>query len=198
MDPQQQNQYAFITEPTKVPKKSLFPSGGSSKERMLIVAGISLVVLLIGFGVYAVLGSVGSAQKQEWLKAAQQHEELIRISELGSKKAQNRETKNLAITTTLSLTSSQTSINSIAKTNGVKVDNKSLASGKNAETDAELKTAEQTNQFDKVFADILKKELTDYQKRLKKLYDEAGNKKTKDNLSGIYNNAEILATEANR
>lgn len=198
MENPQANQYAFITDPKKLPKKSLLPGGNSQKSRLFMVLGGVFGLIILAMIVMAVIGSIGSDEKQSWLKLAQEQQELIRVSELGSQKAQVRETKNLAITTKLSLTSSQSTINSLAKKNGAQVDSKSLALGKDTKVDAQLKTAEQTNQFDKVFAEVLKTKLTVYQSDMKKLYEGTTSKKTKASLSSAYTSAGILAAEANK
>ena len=193
-----QPDYSFITNPAKPAKKSLLPTGGSQKSRLVIVLGGLFGLIILAVIVMAVISSIGSGEKQQWLKLAQEQQELIRISEIGSQKAQNRDTKNLAITTKLSLTSSQSTINSLAKKNGAQVDSKSLALGRDSKTDAILKTAEQTNQFDKVFAEVLKTKLTTYQSDMKKLYEGTASAKTKASLASAYTNAGVLVTEANR
>lgn len=198
MENQSPNPYAFITDPSKPQKKPFLPGGNSQKSRIFIVLGVLFGLVILGVIVMAVISSIGSSEKQSWLKLAQEQQDLIRISELGSQKAQNRDTKNLAITTKLSLTSSQSTINSLAKKNGVQVDSKSLSLGKDTKVDATLKTAEQTNQFDKVFAEVLKAKLTTYQSDMKKLYDGTQSTKTKASLASAYTNAGILATEANK
>ena len=198
MENNQPNPYAFITDPAKQPKKGLLPSGNSQKSRLLLVLGLVFGIIILGVVVMAVINSIGSSQKQQWLTVAQEQQDLIRISEIGSQKAQNRETKNLAITTKLSLTSSQSTINSLAKKNGVQVDTKNLNLGKDTKVDATLKTAEQTNQFDKVFAEVLKTKLSAYQKDMQKLYESTTSAKTKASLAGAYTNAGILAAEANK
>lgn len=193
-----QNQYSFITDPGKPAKKSLLPAGGTKQGRIFLVVGGLLGLITIGVIAFAVINSIGNSSKQDWLTLAQKQQELIRISEVGATKAQNRDTKNLATTTNLSLKSSQTTVNSLAKKNGAVVNSKSLALGKSAETDAALKTAEQTNQFDKAFQTILKNELNDYQALLKKLYDGSSSQSTKNGLSTAYSNAGLLATQANQ
>lgn len=194
----QPNPYAFITDPKKLPKKGLLPSGGSQKSRLMVVLGGVFGLIILGVIIFTVISSIGGAEKQEWLTLAQKQQELIRLSDIGMDKAQNRETKNLAVTTKLSLMSSQADINKLAKAKGADVTTKSLALGKDASVDKTLTTATQTNQFDTVFSQLMKKELIEYQALLKKLYDGTENKKTKSGLSSAYTSAGILATEANR
>lgn len=192
------SQYSFITNPYKPTKKSLFSFGSTKKSRILLVVG-GLVGLAMMVGLVAlVVGSLDDAAKQDWLTLAQQQQEIIRISDEGSKRAQNRDTKNLATTTKITLESSKASINSLAKKHGATIDSKTLALGKDAKTDAALKTAEQTNQFDSVFQKILQTELNEYQAILKKLNENTDSKSTKTGLTSAYSNARILAAEANR
>lgn len=192
------SQYDFITAPKKLPKKGLLPSGGSKKGRIFLVGGGLLGLIIIVFIGLAIFNSIGNAAKQDWLTLAQKQQELIRISEIGADKAQNRDTKNLATTTNLALKSSQATVNSLAKKNGAVVNSKSLALGKSAKTDAALKTAEQTNQFDASFQVILKAELNEYQALLKKLHEGTNSKSTKSGLTNAYTNAGLLAAQANQ
>lgn len=189
--------YAFITEHGKAAKRGILPTGGSKQSRLFVVIGIVVGLIIVGVIVGAVISNIGSGQKADWLSLAQKQQELIRISEVGGTKAQSRDAKNLAATTKLSLLSSQPTVNSLAKKNGANVSPKSLAAGKNAKTDADLKTAEQTNQFDKTFQETLRTELNSYQALLKKLYDSSRSKTTKAGLSTAYTNAGVLVTQAN-
>lgn len=192
------NAYSFITDHNKPGKRSLLPTGGSKQSRIMMVVGIVLAISIVGVVIMAVLNGIDNSQKQDWLTLAQKQQEIIRISEVGATKAQGRDTKNLATTTKLTLESSQALVNKLAKSNGANVSSKALLVGKNAKTDADLKTAEQTNQFDTAFQDILKNELNEYQALLKKLHDGSKSKTTKAGLSSAYNNANILATQANQ
>ncbi len=192
------SQYSFITDPYKPVKRSLFSFGSTKKSRILLVVGGLVGLAMIGGLIALVIGGLDSAAKQDWLTLAQKQQELIRISDEGSKKAQNRDTKNLATTTKIALESSQAGVNSLAKKNGAAINSKTLALGKDAKTDAALKTAEQTNQFDSAFQKILQTELNEYQAILKKLYENTNSNSTKTGLTNAYNNAQILAAEANR
>lgn len=192
------NKYSFITDDKKVAQKSFLPTASTKQGRVLLVVGGVFGLLLLGGLVITVLSGLDSAAKQDWLNLAQKQQEIIRISEIGAKKAQDRDTKNLATTTKLSLQGSQTAVNALAKKNGADVSSKTLAEGKNSKTDAALTVAEQANKFDTVFYEILKTELNEYQALLKKLYDNSTSKSTKEGLQAAYNSAEILANEAKK
>lgn len=183
--------YGFITDPGKPVKKKLLPNGGSKQGRIMIVVGGIIGLALVGVIGMVILSSVGNAQKQEWLSLAQQHQELIRLSDVGLDKAQSLAAKNSAATTKLSLTSSQAVINNLAKRNGATFTSKTLTATKSSDVDGQLKTAEQTNQFDKVFSEILDEKLLAYQGQLQKL-EQTSSGTTKASLAAATKNAELL------
>lgn len=189
--PSGSNPYSFITDPGKPVKKKLLPSGGTKQGRIMIVVGGILGLAVIAVIVIAVINSLGNAQKQEWLTLAQQQQELIRISDIGSTKAKDRETKNIATTTRLSLTSSQPFINTLAKRNGAVFTSKTLTTGKDSRVDAQLTTAEQTNRFDSVFLQVLNQKLLAYEKQLNKL-EQGASGNTKASLAAAAANARLL------
>lgn len=188
--------YGFITNPAAPPKRSILPTGGSKKNRIVIVVGGFVALILFSSLIFAVINGLTSGQKADWLSLAQKQAELIRITDIGTAKAQQRDTKNLAATTKVTLLASQTTINSLAKKNGATINTRSLLGGKDPATDTALTTAEQANQFDDTFHTILKNKLSDYQQLLKKIYDSTSSKSTKSALSNIYNNAGILVDES--
>lgn len=185
------NQYEFILNPAQSPKKRLLPGGGSMKQRLLLVAAGVVVLLILFLVVTALLGSAGSAVKQDWQKLVEQQTELIRVSDIGIQKARGKEAKNLATTTKLSLESSQIGLQALASKADAETDAKKIG-GRNAQTDSSLTQAEQTNQFDEVFTTLLYKQLRDYQATLKKLYDSSSNDKTKQQLQEAYSNVGVL------
>lgn len=192
------NSYDFITNPGVAPKKGILPTGGTKQSRILLVIGGFLGLIIIGMIIFAVINGLSSSQKEDWLTLAQKQTELIRITDIATAKAQLRDTKNLAATTKASLISSQKTVNSLAKKNGATISSKTLALGKDINTDKQLTSAEQTNQFDATFQVLLKKELGEYQVLVKKLYDSTGSKSTKASLNGIYNNANLLVQQSNQ
>jgi hypothetical protein len=186
--------YDFILNPGTQPKKRLLPRGNSTKQRIILVVSGAVVLLMLILIVTSLLSSAGRATKQEWLKLSQQQTELIRVSDIGVDKAEGSSAKNLAITSKLTLESAQADIIGLAKKSGAEVSQKQLEAGQNAETDSKLLAAEQTNQFDSVFVQLLKDNLKEYQDQLKKLYDLSGTK-TKAIISPLYNSVGILINE---
>lgn len=184
---QPQNQYDFITNPGKPPKKPLLPTGNSMQARIFIVLGGVLVLLIVGILVATLISSSGKGQKETLLKAAQQQTELIRVSKTGIDNARSPAARNLAVTTNLTLQSDQKAL-----LTHVKASQKQLALSKDTKTDIALTTAEQSNKFDEVFTETIQSQLAAYQKTLKTAYDGTSSKSLKTSLSEQYTHAGTL------
>ena len=189
MQPQQPD-YNFIVNPAQKAKKPLLPRGNSTQARIFVVLGGVIALLIIGVVVSSLISSGGKAQKETLLKAAQQQAELIRVSNIGITKARDPSARNFASTTSLTLQSDQRAL-----LVHVKASAKELALGKNTKNDIALTEAEQSNNFDAVFTQMLKTQLTTYEKTLKNAYDGASSKKTKATLADEYNHANTLVTK---
>lgn len=194
-NPGHHDPYEFILNPTKQPKKSLLPSGNSKQQRIILAAGGAIILLMLIFVVMSLLSSAGSALKQDWLKVVQQQTEIIRVSDVGVQKARDKDAKNLAVTTKLSVESSLLELKGFAEKAGADIDDKQLALGRDAQTDSTLTQAEQTNQFDTVFVITMQKLLRDYQQTVKRLYDATGKDTTKTQLLEAYTSAGLLISE---
>lgn len=182
--------YNFIMNANHKPKKPLLPSGNSKQARIFIVLGGVILLLIIASVVLVLISSAGNGNKEALLKAAQQQAELIRVSKIGIDKARDPATRNLAMTTNLSLQSDQASL-----LTHVKASSKQLALGKSTKTDVALTNAEQSNRFDEVFTETIQTELASYQKTLKSAYDGSASKKTKATLTDEYNHAAVLLSK---
>lgn len=187
---QPQPDYDFIVNAKHPAKKPMLPGGASKQSRIFIALGGALVLVIVAFIVMTLLSSTGNGDKETLTKAAQQQTEIIRISKIGMEKARDPATKNLATTAALSLQSDQSAL-----LKRVKVPAKELALGKNSKTDVTLTTAEQSNRFDEVFTQVLQTELINYQKTIKKAYDNASGKQLKTTLADQYNHANLLASK---
>ncbi len=187
-------QYDFITDPgSRKPKKGFtLPSGGSKASRILLVVG-GFVILIVFFIIgSSILGSADKARKQQLIDVVAQQKELIRVAEIGVKKAKTAEGKNIAITTSLTLTSEQSELIAALKKLGVKADTKTIG-GANKKTDELLTQAEQANQFDEVFIKKMREDLLKYAKSVQTAYKNNESKSTKEALKAQYDNAATLA-----
>lgn len=193
----QHNPYDFITNPAAPQKKGLLPGVNSKIGRLILFGAGALLLITLALIVMAALNSGSSALKTDYADLAQQQTELIRISGIGVTKARQAEAKNLAITTQYTLASQQPGTLALAKKAGASTDAKTLALGKDAQTDAALTSADQANQFDAEFTKILIASLRDYQKQLKKIHDATTNETTKATLSKSYNAVDDLLSNIN-
>lgn len=191
--PTENNPYDFIINPgDQKPKRFKLPGGNSKSQRIFIVVSGLAILIFIFIIASSFLGQESKAQKEQLKDVVYKQKELIRISEIGVKKARSNEAKNLAITTQISLTSEQSELQTALKGLGVKTDAKSIG-GPDKKTDQELTEAEQSNNFDAVFLAILRQDLTDYAKNLQSAYQGTSSKNTKAALESQYNNAATLA-----
>lgn len=190
--PNGQGQYDFIFN-GQPPKKSLLPGQNSKTARILLVAGGGVALVLIAVVVISLLSGSGGATTAVLTNIAKQQNELIRISEIGDKKARSSEAQNLAATTKLSLKSDQASL--LASMGRKKPSVKILAEGQKPTTDQLLTQAEQSNRFDEVFIQTVQTQLAAYRQSVKKAYDETSDNKTKQLLAGQYKHALTLAPQ---
>lgn len=191
----QSNPYKFITNPAQQQKPKLSLPGGKNDKLMrvvVILVGIVILISLIMFGMN-LLGSSKQKNINQLVTVAQKQTELIRVTEIGIKKAKTKEAKDLAMTTKLTLISQQSVLSDAVKKAGSKLDSKVLVLGKDSKTDQLLTQAEQSNNFDKVFLEKLKSELTEYAQSVKNAYDTTTSTKTKEALEIQFNNAVILS-----
>jgi flagellar basal body-associated protein FliL len=166
-------------------------SSGGTKKRLLIIVG-GAVLLLVVFGVvFSLLFGGDDKVAQQTLKLAQQHTELIRVAEIGTKQAKAQDTRNRATTAKLMLQSSQDQITAIAKRDQA-VSSAQLAGDKSSKTDTALQTAEQTNRFDEVFLETLYTQLRSYQKTIKTTLPLITSSKDKQTLNDLHSQIDKL------
>lgn len=189
-------QYDFIMN-NQQQKRSILPGAGSSKRQRILLLAIGGMLLLIVFIlIFSLIFGSGGGSKQRLAGIAKTQTELIRIAAIGTDKANNTDTKSLAVSVQLSLATDKAATLNQIKENGDKVGEKELAQGKNSETDAKLTAAEQNGTFDVVFTSTMRELLEDYQAELKSAFDSTSGNSTKQMLSDAYENAGSLLETA--
>jgi hypothetical protein len=184
--------YNFILNPAKPAKKGFFSGGGDKKQNLLIklaVGGVSLLIVII---LISVIFGGSSMSTDKLTSLAQQQTELIRVAALGEKQAVSADTKNLASTTRLSLTSAGQETVALVAKEGKKLSAKQLAATQNADTDTLLNQALQTNQFDTTFEQTLRKDLQAYQNNIKTTFDGSKSQSEKALLQKLYAQTQTL------
>lgn len=192
MPPAQQNQYEFIMNPSRPPKRR-FDFHNNLKARIAVVAVLLILVVIVATVVSSFLNKDAQAQAQRLTEVAQAQSEIIRVSALAKDKAKKEDTRNFALNAKLSVESSQQEIRKVLSKRGVseKSLNKQLSAGKNSKTDAALDEAAKNNRFDETFTAILNQQLKDYQKLLQGAF-ASGNSDEKKAITYSYENAARL------
>lgn len=185
-------QYDFIMNPDQPSKRSILPTGGSKKTRIIIVAIGAGILLLVTLLIISLISNAGKADTEALVTAAKQQQELIRVAEIGVDKARTQDARNIAVTTKLALQSQQTEMQAAIKTAGLNP-KKVLEGTENKKTTEQLTTAEQNNRFDDEFLKVMTASLIAYQKSVKSAYDGATSKKLKTALTTQYKSANTLA-----
>ncbi len=165
--PPDHDPFAFITQDNPVPKKTLV-NPSSMKAQIAIIVGFVILLIIGAIITVSLLGGGDKDRTQSYIEISQRQTEIIRISALASEKAKSLETKSLAYTTNLAVSSSQKELTTILVKRGVteKALAKELGALKNSKSDELLAEAERNNRYDETFKEILNTELTNYQKQL--------------------------------
>lgn len=187
MESEQPPPYDFIMNSGASPqKKGLLPSGMSKKQRILIVVGAGLGLLMIFGIVFNLLFNRPDPALGASLKMAQKHVEVLRVADIGVKKAKSSNTRNLASTAKLSLQSSEDKIVAIAS-KGRKITPAQLNAAKDLKTDEELTTADQNNRFDEAFTETIHTQIRAYLTQLRTVYQVSKSKEDKKILDEVHN-----------
>ena len=187
--------YDFILNPSnETPKKSGGLPGGGSQRTLILISIFGGILVVVLFAVFSIFGGQPD-NKAQLLKVAQQQQELIRVSKIGVKESRSTQSRNLATTTQLSLTSDQAPLLQALRQQKVNISNRQLGESKNSETDKMLESAKNNNRFDEEFMSFIQEELVEYQKNLENVYKATVNKSLKEALKVQYENASILIGE---
>ncbi|HSX45227.1 MAG TPA: hypothetical protein VLF39_03950 [Candidatus Saccharimonadales bacterium] len=190
--------YGFLAQQPAKKKGGIgpnLPSGNSVGQRVLVVLGIIVFLVVAVLIFLSILSSAGKESTAALLDVVKKQTELIRVADLGTQKASQDSTQNLAFTVKYSLESDQPDLISAIKGAGTKVTEGILNSGHQASTDATLDQAEQDNNYDAVFIRLLNTQLRDYQAALKKAYGIAKSQKLKASINSDYGHINIIIGE---
>ncbi len=187
--------YGFILNDPPKKKRAILPQGNSKKQRLIIMAGVAIAALTLFILIFALIfGSRGDSVKNIKTVAAQQ-QEIIRIAQLGEKQARSSKTQSFAVSTKLSITSSQQQVFAYLTKKDQMPKGKELGLAQSSKNDTILQTAADNGQFDEVFEETMTSLLQSYQKSLSKYYDSASSATQKQLLQDAYVQAKQLTTE---
>jgi len=193
MDPQQQshNPYGFIMDADHKPKKSLIPTGGSPKNK-IIFAFVGIVFLLVLYMIVSKIFFSNGDVDLALIRVRAQQVEIARVASLGVTNGTSSTTRNYSQTVLSSVSSEGTATGKLMTRAGIKVKPATLAGRKDPSTDVKLKTAIDNNNYDDVLLKTLKAELETYKNDLSQAYNKVSANNAKVLLKGANSNTLVL------
>lgn len=198
MNPNQQQpapNYDFIMNGNQKPRGRFSLPGGNSRNGRIIIFSVGILVLIIAtFMFFSLLSSSSRANTDRVIEITQQQQELIRIADIGTSKARTSASRNLAMTTKVSMMSAQNQLVGLLKKNGHKVGGKQLALKQDPAATSALSAAALNNTFDEVFTKLINEKLSEYRASLKTAFSGSTSKKEKSLLDENFQGAGVLLT----
>lgn len=182
--------YEFILNPQK-PAKPIAPLVPTSlPKRILLFAGVALVLIILFSVISSLLKS--SPSTAPLLAVLQEQTEIIRIATAGETAATTEPTKSLAYAVQLSVTSQNVQLNRYLSTNKIKMNQQLLAAKRSTTDDKQLMAAQQNGTYDQSLTGVIQKDLGDYQQALHAAYVAKPGPKGERLLSSQYDAAQLL------
>lgn len=164
--------------------------------KRLIIASIGFFVIVTAIAIFSSVLSSGKKTNQTLLiSTAKQQGLLIHIADIGVTKAKSPDAMNLATTTRAALKSDQTTLVAALKKAKIKVNQKDISVSKDEAIDQKLTAAEQANQFDEKFTELITVNLNSYLSALQQTYNATGSKTLQTMLSSEYENAAVIINQ---
>jgi len=187
----QSSNYDFILNPKKK-KASINPLAGRPIKQQVIMIGIVLIALLIMINIARGL-LAGKSDKDYYINIVQNQQQLIVLSEnaldVNSLSTENR---NYAITTLVSVRSDQVRTLRYLSKQKVKIKPAVLNSKVDLQANKNLAAAIPNDRYNKLFYEVSKEKMKNYQNSLVQTYKITENKGTKKVLSQYYDSSELL------
>lgn len=190
--------YDFIVNPNKPQGPSLLGGQQSMRDRLLLVGGLVLVLILV-FTVISKLFFGGSPAVPALTAVLQEQQELIHLTATTSSvQGVNPQNASFAITTQLSIVSAQQELKAYFVANHFKVDQKVLVLRQSKSIDLQLANAASTSTYNPVFKETMQAQLNTYQKLLKQAYSVSTGAKARQILSKDFDSSDLLLKQLNK
>ncbi len=186
----QSNQYDFITNPQKPPRRGIKGFGKGGRSNLLIMIAVGLVAVTIILIIISLIFG-GESNKDVLLGVARKQSQVIAVAEEGADKGGSQQTKSLALAVKLAVTSQQQALLKKIQKDG-KVKEKEYKSAPSSKVIQQLASAEKNGRFDEAFNNVIENELTAYQQELKQANAAISSKSTKEQLATDFNNVGLL------
>lgn len=185
-----QPDYSFLEENEKPGYFDFFTKADKkTRIKMAAISGGLLLLLAVILG--AIIFSNDEGLQTSLTRVAQRQNEVIRIAEIGEDKARSQEVLNASIVIKASLKSSQNQVSAVLASEGGSPSRAILRQLENEQTTRELNAAEQANQFDEVYLEIMQSQLLSYMASLEAAYAHtSGN--NRELIDDLYREAGLL------
>lgn len=163
------------------------------RKRILIASAGGVGLIIVVWMLAALIFSGGPDVTQRLISIAQRQEEIIRISEIGTDTARDREVEQFATTTRAAIRSSQNDITRLIEARtGSRVSQNRLRAGENVQTTQELETALQANRFDITFITVIQDELIEYRTTMEIALSETNSANEREVLQSLIREVGVL------
>lgn len=187
------NPYEFIVASTAGQTRTRFGLGlasGSFLMRLGLILGGVIVLAITAAILVSIFAPKGSTPGLT--QAAEQQEEIIRVSGLATKQVTGQDAGNFVANVNITIASSQQQVIAYLGNHGVKIPPKTLALSKNSQTDMLLANAASAGNYDSVVAQTLADEIKTYQNLLHTTYQQTSSPQAKQLLQSSFNSANTL------
>jgi len=183
--------YDFITNASKSPQKSNMFNGKNTLQRVAVVVGLLVIVLIVFSIGRSLLG--GKSNTPQFLSVAQNQQQIIELSNNALQvSGLTLENRNFAVTTKVSVASDQKLILNYLKNKKFKTNDQLLNKTIDAKASKKLADSIANNTYNDTFKTIMQEKLQLYQDSLVSAYQSSKTANTKKVLEDISSSADIL------
>ncbi len=191
MQPDKQNQYNFILDPSQG-QRSGGPNFGDKKRQKIIGVVFVLVALLVVVLIASLIFSGGNSNNDGLISLRAHQTEIGRVITLGQKNISDPQVKQQLGTLKVIMTSDQKQLASLLSTRKVEVTKLQLNSKKDKNTDTALSDAIKTGNHDETLQQTLKSLVEKYYNTLVTAEKQTSSAKEKSILNTAASNIEII------
>jgi flagellar basal body-associated protein FliL len=187
-----QHDYSFIMNPGPPPKRRLLPRGGSLPQKIALIGG-ALLILLVIFSL--VKGAVSSSRvSPQLVTIVQEQQAMLHVLKNADAHSDNLSDKNrnFAVSAKLSLASEQSRLLQYMKKNGKKVKAKELNQTISKTADTNLEASAKQDSYDRAFEQLMTQQLAAYRRRLVAAGTETAGPKGRQLLASEQQSAALL------
>jgi len=181
----------MMKEPPKPPGRLGGAIAWMPKPAKIALAVVGILFILVIF--YSIFFGGKTTNTDQLIGVMARAQEISRVSALVQQQAKEADTKDLATTAEVILSSQKQELKSYLSDRKVKADPKKLAARLDKNTDSSLEKALQNNSYDQTYLSYLKTGLVDYQGTLDTTY-KGSSKDLQPILSEQYQSIKTLLT----